>query len=136
MASGANRPLLGNTGSGIYSGKLGALQSVMSETQLTRVLIANVPRNPGVIVTSADQSSFTDQELSNTKEGKQIPPALDIWREDIDKFRIFFLDFNKNTTQKGRICYKSACCTYNILVSDRDEKTNSVIIYSMNQKET
>ncbi|KAJ0173032.1 hypothetical protein K1T71_011208 [Dendrolimus kikuchii] len=47
LASGANNPSVGSAGSGIYSGKAGALVSTMPGKSVTRLLVATVPKIPG-----------------------------------------------------------------------------------------
>ncbi|GBP97467.1 Vanin-like protein 2 [Eumeta japonica] len=47
LAAGANNVLVGSAGSGIYSGKLGALASVMPGTDTTKLLVERVPKIPG-----------------------------------------------------------------------------------------
>lgn len=47
LGAGANDPLLGNGGSGIYSGKSGALISMITGENKTRLLVHEVPKRPG-----------------------------------------------------------------------------------------
>ncbi|GBP97468.1 Vanin-like protein 1 [Eumeta japonica] len=47
LAAGANNVRVGSAGSGIYSGKLRALASVMSGTDTTKLLVERVPKIPG-----------------------------------------------------------------------------------------
>ncbi|XP_013146606.1 PREDICTED: vanin-like protein 2 isoform X2 [Papilio polytes] len=49
LASGANNVRVGSAGSGIYSGKAGALISVMPGVPTTRLLVAKVPKVPGQV---------------------------------------------------------------------------------------
>lgn len=55
MASGYNRPEVGNTGSGVYGGlSTGSLVHLMSQQDESRLLVATVPEmalrpNPGII---------------------------------------------------------------------------------------
>ncbi|XP_059050818.1 vanin-like protein 2 [Achroia grisella] len=49
LASGANNIAVGTAGSGIYSGKAGALISVMPGVPTTRLLVARVPKVPGKV---------------------------------------------------------------------------------------
>ncbi|XP_077299162.1 vanin-like protein 1 [Arctopsyche grandis] len=48
LAAGANNPHIGSTGSGIYSGKFGALNSTMNGLERTEVLISKVPKIPKI----------------------------------------------------------------------------------------
>ncbi|CAG9559058.1 unnamed protein product [Danaus chrysippus] len=49
LAAGANNPRVGSAGSGIYSGKAGALVSIMPGQPTTRLLVATVPKVPGEV---------------------------------------------------------------------------------------
>lgn len=49
LASGANNVNVGSAGSGIYSGKAGALVSTMPGVPTTRLLVAKVPKVPGMV---------------------------------------------------------------------------------------
>ncbi|KAM3964073.1 vanin-like protein 1 [Aphomia sociella] len=49
LASGANNIAVGTAGSGIYSGKAGALISIMPGVPTTRLLVARVPKIPGKV---------------------------------------------------------------------------------------
>ncbi|XP_045771205.1 vanin-like protein 1 [Maniola jurtina] len=50
LAAGANDVGMGRAGSGIYSGKSGALVSIMTGIPTTRLLVASVPKVPGRVV--------------------------------------------------------------------------------------
>ncbi|KAJ2942846.1 hypothetical protein O0L34_g15035 [Tuta absoluta] len=49
LASGANNVRVGSAGSGIYSGKRGALVSTMPGLPATRLLVSRVPKTPGQV---------------------------------------------------------------------------------------
>nr|XP_013189645.1 unnamed protein product [Amyelois transitella] len=49
LASGANNVGIGSAGSGIYSGKAGALVSTMPGVPTTRLMVATVPKAPGQV---------------------------------------------------------------------------------------
>ncbi|XP_026488914.2 vanin-like protein 2 isoform X3 [Vanessa tameamea] len=49
LASGANNVGVGSAGSGIYSGKAGALISIMPGVPTTRLLVSKVPKVPGEV---------------------------------------------------------------------------------------
>ncbi|XP_038217528.1 vanin-like protein 1 isoform X2 [Zerene cesonia] len=49
LAAGANNVRIGSAGSGIYSGKAGALISIMPGVPTTRLLVAKVPKVPGEV---------------------------------------------------------------------------------------
>lgn len=58
LAAGANLPILGTTGSGIYSGKLGTLTSIMTGDNATKLLVHEVPKIPGESVTLVEATYF------------------------------------------------------------------------------
>ncbi|XP_050677596.1 vanin-like protein 2 isoform X2 [Leptidea sinapis] len=49
LASGANNVRVGSAGSGIFSGKAGALVSIMPGVPTTKVMVARVPKVPGQV---------------------------------------------------------------------------------------
>lgn len=121
----------GISGSGIYSGKLGALIVEMTGTPTTRILISDLPRSPGTF--DADTLNQQPQEQNfNAKiddSSSRILPGLNIWREQMDNFNTRFLNFTQAAQQKDRICINndnSVCCEYDIAVTDTGVTDNSV----------
>lgn len=47
LAAGANNAAVGSTGSGIYSGRQGALQSMMTDVEESKMLISSITKDPG-----------------------------------------------------------------------------------------
>ncbi|XP_045516407.1 vanin-like protein 1 isoform X3 [Pieris brassicae] len=60
LAAGANNVRVGSTGSGIYSGKAGALISLMAGAPTTRLMVARVPKVPGQVTESYPGPIYDD----------------------------------------------------------------------------
>lgn len=130
LAAGANRPDQGISGSGIYSGTIGALTSLMSEIKTTRILTATVPKKPG-----AERPPQTSAQPE--KQTRDLPKVesiieLKLWQQDLTKFAVKVLDFNQNTLQTGELCHKQQCCKYEVEVIDRKQPKDAVIL--LNEK--
>lgn len=81
LAAGANLPILGTTGSGIYSGKLGSLTSIMTGDNTTKLLVHEVPKSPGdqVDISSPNYSgsNFDDLTLYQDEfDGYEYMPVI------------------------------------------------------------
>lgn len=116
LAAGASSPSHGSTGSGIYSGKFGALKSVLSAIPTTKVLIADLPRTPGLFVEAPAQNSEASLRSNENVFDLSI---LKLTREELNKYNLVQLNFGENSTQKGTICSNKLCCTYDINVAIR-----------------
>ncbi|CAH4027782.1 unnamed protein product [Pieris brassicae] len=60
LAAGANNVRVGSTGSGIYSGKAGALISLMAGAPTTRLMVSRVPKVPGQVTESYPGPIYDD----------------------------------------------------------------------------
>ncbi|XP_031620024.1 vanin-like protein 2 [Contarinia nasturtii] len=120
LAANTNAPNIGCSGSGIYSGRSGALEVFVSLTPATKVLIADVPTN-----VSADHSGkmkpikklMANEKLSKSRS-ISTQDVANFGREDFSKYSMKFLDFSNNPIQTGEICIDDFCCEYSIEVSD------------------
>lgn len=112
LAAGASRPSLSNTGSGIYSGRMGAIESIMADTPSTRILIANISRSPDTV------------DVVDSSEADRIPAPvhLKVWKENLASYTMEALDFDKNASLSGKVCSGQFCCEYNISTSLRDRE--------------
>jgi len=124
LAAGANRPAMGTTGSGIYSGTAGALTSYMSEVNRTVVLTAEIPKKPGFQVSQTSAPPTRDIPRADSDYG------LNIWEQDLGQFKINVLDFVKNATQHGEVCHNEQCCKYEVEVTDAGEGKDATRSYS------
>lgn len=113
MAAGASIPKEYATGSGIYSGRFGAMKSFIADTAMTKVIISKIPKLPGTpipVVPSKHRSELRSDALT-------APETLNVIRSDLSDHEIKWLNFGENTTQIGRACHGEVCCLYNITVS-------------------
>lgn len=105
LAAGASNAQ--STGSGIYSGSRGALKAVIVLAPTTKVLVAKIPKIPGAAVNQSAEDSDKPLFVSGQK----------LWKENLDKYKLQYLDFTANVTRAGMICDGTICCQYNITVS-------------------
>jgi len=66
LGAGANQPKVGSTGSGIYSGKSGALISTMTGEETTKLLVHEVPKTPGNTVLQTPPA-YSGRNFDNLK---------------------------------------------------------------------
>lgn len=123
----AGASTLENTGSGIYSGRLGALRAIMADTPTTKVLVAELPKRPSENI---HPGAHNEDVIETTLKATQ-----NLWKENLDQYQIYALDFEKNYTQVGKQCHGTICCEYNITVniSAPDAKPEVDIIYFVSQ---
>lgn len=113
LAAGASNPKLKQTGSGLYSGRFGALKAIIVDTAVTKVLVAKLPKVPGtpIPVTPAPASS------TPKAEAVVVPETIEVDRQDLNGYEIKWLDFPGNATQSGRTCHGKVCCSYSVNVT-------------------
>lgn len=122
LAAGGNLPSAGSTGSGIYSGSLGALAYEFSNTPLTRLVVADLPITPGQLnrnLAAQQQEKAVSTLMESNAENKNILPGLEIWKEQMNDFRVEFFNWSAGREFKGRICIyniNNVCCDYDIAV--------------------
>lgn len=138
MAANINWPERHCTGSGIYAGRLGALEVFVSQTPMTKVLVAKVPADPqSSSIENNPSESFPIIENPISIQ-KTLPSyetiEIDANPNEIDKlseigidnyflqdnmtvFAIEFLDFSKQLHHNGKICQNDTCCHYDIAVN-------------------
>lgn len=160
LAANINWPSKNCTGSGIYAGRLGALESFVSQSPMTKVLIAKVPTilpdatatnsEPqfeliGNIVPSLESPKYetfesaTDinrVELSDTNKDLILDTKL--LQDDMTVFSVEFLNFAIKTNHKGQLCNGGVCCHYDIEVSDngsQDEQVWLIFFFILNENQ-
>lgn len=125
LGAGANRPQVGSGGSGIYSGKSGALISTMTGEATTRLLVHEVPKIPGNPVAKTSQA-YSGTDFDNFKLKRD---QLDIY-----SFRNITLPDSTNTPlhENFTLCYddedRELCCYFEIDVALRSTSENSVCV--------
>lgn len=110
LAAGASVPKIGSTGSGIYSGKMGAIKAIFADIPMTRVLVADIPKVPGDTLPATAAARSIKAE-----EAQTVSDALQLGKEILTDYKIKALDFAANATQEGRVCTDNDfCCNYKI----------------------
>lgn len=112
-------PQIRCSGSGIHSGRSGALQMVVSEKAATKILIAKVP----VDLPSSKSGEDAKNQIPYLEKSELYSSCLDNSTESTVKF----LDFSKRR-QSGTICNNGFSCSYDIEVSDMGAQSEKVRI--------
>lgn len=122
LAAGANNPSIGCSGSGIYSGKSGALVSRMTGENFSKVLVHEVPKVPGTEVPQ-NSLAYDGADFEN----------LNIERDQIEMFNfrsIKLPDTNRILNDSFRLCHgadgQKLCCDFEIDVALRSVAHRSV----------
>lgn len=129
LAAGANNPANGNTGSGIFSGRMGPLVYQFTNQPITRLITADVARNPraldeetspeSALLEPVGQDSNLDLKME-TAEERNVLPGLDLWRQPLNPFNTRFLNFTQANATRDMICINNnnrMCCEYDIAVT-------------------
>lgn len=140
------------SGSGIYSGRSGALATTVSQVPRTQVIVAKVPINlptrkpinklrPNIV--------FVDNEIpidehskhenigtevliqSNETDLKSVGKIFDnnLKQDDMSKFTVKFLNVTLHSNQSGSVCHKDVCCEYNVDIRDNGQQAEKVRFY-------
>ncbi|XP_032526858.2 vanin-like protein 2 isoform X1 [Danaus plexippus] len=96
LAAGANNPRVGSAGSGIYSGKAGALVSIMPGQPTTRLLVATVPKVPGEVTGNVTGPIFDSPSIQDNLTLITDPSLPShqtrLLRNDVEDFVLFDRD--------------------------------------------
>nr|XP_049699302.1 vanin-like protein 3 isoform X5 [Helicoverpa armigera] len=114
LGSGANNVRVGSGGSGIYSGKAGALISIMPGLPTTKVLVAKVPKVPGE-VSGTYPGPIYDEPTNMNNMRLIVDPSL---ASHVTKLL-------EPGTQEFTLVDKDVSCTFRVTLSQR----NSQIYY-------
>ncbi|KAG4066050.1 hypothetical protein HA402_001297 [Bradysia odoriphaga] len=116
LAAGANLPILGTTGSGIYSGKLGTLTSIMTGDNSTKLLVHEVPKVPGDPVEPVDQTYF----------GSHFDD-LTLYQDEFDGYSYSRINPSTSEPQIDELCStfkeERLCCRFNTTVKQTQNET-------------
>lgn len=148
LAANVNWPSIKCSGSGIYSGRSGALDVFVSATPKSKLLIAKVPVEPPTVehrlpleekfpaessenqrlTRSTSDSDSDEPSLKNiagqfldyfkTTKTEKIPEEIILSQDDLSEFTVRFLNFTENLSQNGVVCNNGVCCNYTIRVND------------------
>lgn len=110
------------TGSGIYAGRLGALQQFMAVAPTTRILIAELPKDP----------ASSGNLIANADENIVWKDVQDLWVENLRPYHIIALNFEENHNQAGRFCNDTICCEYNVTARDTGMVDKSKVYFAWN----
>lgn len=111
LAAGGSIPSEGYSGSGIYSGRNGALNAIMSDVSVTKLIVANVPKTPDTVYN--DLSTFKTAKKWNFISSN---PSTILDKDVIPDAQIAPLNFTQNRFQKGELCHNDFCCQYDMEV--------------------
>lgn len=123
LGAGANRPIVGSGGSGIYSGKSGALISTMTGQDTTLLLVHEVPKIPGNPVPKTSPA-YSGLNLDNFK----------LKRDQLDKYNFQKIEIPESAAVSRQdnftLCQSveddELCCLFEIDVSLNSLPENSV----------
>lgn len=129
---------------------MGALESFVSQSPTTKILIAKVPTilpdesssNSSPELELVDSNIPTeklpkyetfelDNEISlfdNVFEDPELLYDTKLLQDDMTVFSVKFLDFSTQQSQTGRVCVQDFCCRYDIDVSDNGPQDGKVQI--------
>lgn len=131
------------SGSGIYTGRLAALDIFVTKTATTKVLIANVPISSPSLSIDDDVEEFelAKEEMKFAKDAttmEKLPSGFEmienanetydrqVIQENLTLYTIEFLDFSKRLSYNDTICSGDLCCHYDIDVDDNGPQNGKV----------
>lgn len=86
LAAGANNPLIGSTGTGIFAGRRGSLVSVMEGANSTNLYTATVPK-----IGVGDHIPVTENSIERRREEVAI---MALSRENLEKYTVQFCEID------------------------------------------
>lgn len=112
-------PTVGTTGSGIYSGKSGALTALMTGENTTKLLVHEVPKIPGDPV-EISSPTFSGSNFDHLK----------LYRDELDDYTFRVVYTNNTSTQSFDLCstFKEEhfCCSFLIASAAKNITSGSV----------
>ncbi|XP_037050780.1 vanin-like protein 2 [Bradysia coprophila] len=107
LAAGANNPLIGSTGTGIFAGRRGSLISIMEGMNTTNLYTAIVPK-----IGLGDQIPVTE---SSVERGREEVAVMALNRENLENYTVQFLHYPSSTgsTYFMTLCHdENYCCKF------------------------
>lgn len=106
LAAGASFPGVGSTGTGVYSGRHGAITTIMNYDPQSKLYVAKVPKLlfPNEVVDKIPQPKGTPAQMTK----------LFLKRDQIDKYTTKDLPMTSNAQLEERVCYENHCCNFTI----------------------
>lgn len=124
LSAGGSLPNERNTGSGIFAGKHGALASIISETPIRKIIVAEVPKK---IPNNTFKPKIPNSVALDNSNG--IPNRLTkiIWKRDynVDLFTTELLNSSKKY-ENEEICHNGFCCSFSVIF--KAIESNSVLV--------
>ncbi|KAJ6635892.1 Vanin-like protein 1 [Pseudolycoriella hygida] len=122
LGAGANNVQVGSGGSGIYSGKSGALVSIMTGEATTKLLVHEVPKVPGSPVTSTS-AAYSGSDFDNFR----------LKRDQLDIYSFKDIELSSSTSRLSdsfRLCNNERgdelCCDFEIEAVQQSVSENAV----------
>uniref|UniRef100_A0A182WFT3 CN hydrolase domain-containing protein n=1 Tax=Anopheles minimus TaxID=112268 RepID=A0A182WFT3_9DIPT len=118
LAAGASFPGVGSTGTGVYSGRRGAITTVMNHEPQTKLYVAQVPKMnfPNAAVNKIPQPKGTPAQMAK----------LYLKRDQIDKYTTKDLPMTSNAQLEESVCYQNHCCNFTINYSVKPNLQNTM----------
>uniref|UniRef100_A0A2A4K2W7 CN hydrolase domain-containing protein n=1 Tax=Heliothis virescens TaxID=7102 RepID=A0A2A4K2W7_HELVI len=113
LGAGANNVRVGSGGSGIYSGKAGALISIMPGLPTTKVLVAKVPKVPGQITEQYPGPIYDDPTNMNNMRLITDPSLASHVTRLLEP-----------GTQEFTLVDKDVSCTFRVTLAQRSSETS------------
>lgn len=122
LAAGANQPSQGSSGTGIYSGNSGALQSLVTGLTTSTSLNYNVPEIPGQL----------EDSLGHRESGSMLQ-NLQLTNDAVPITNFHFISPTNTTLQEFQLCEDSPvnrlCCNFRIQVISRGPPANPPMVH-------
>lgn len=121
LAAGGSIPFEGYSGSGIFSGRHGALNAIISDVPVTKLLVARVPKTP-----DTEYNNLTTFKPSKKWNFITSNPTIILEKETIPYIQVAMLNFTQSRTQTGEVCHNDFCCQYDAEVFIHSLPANAV----------
>lgn len=118
-------PSDGYTGSGIYSGHQGVLNAIISNTPITKLIVAYVPNVPDTVIAK----TTINKRRSSKHNGFTSNPTIIFSPENLPHLKLKMLDFNEKPKQDGKLCKNNFCCHYDVEVFVHKLPSDSVSFF-------
>ncbi|XP_054006551.1 vanin-like protein 1 [Hylaeus anthracinus] len=131
LASGYSRPEAGNGGSGIYLGRQGIANAILSGDPKNRLLVSRVPKKamkkPRTEYIRSDPSKFPANDYYRADSRTKIVNGVALLHDNISAFESVPLKGSMNQS----LCHRGFCCNFNVTANLVDATTNyRAVIYN------
>lgn len=115
LASGVNDANWASSGSGIFSGRRGALKTFVTGERMSTIVVSVVPKNPGTV------------EIPLQQLPEQIP-QIEVWRENLNGHSRVIIK-PTGLDESREICHNEFCCTFTYALETVDIVGESAYSY-------